>query len=141
CGGLLVASGWIGILRRNASAAWAMVLPGVIGGGLMVFLGHNLWPRFFFFCVGFALLITVHGAMELPRLLAAIAPVPRTWTPKLGYLLAGLMIAASATTVPRCYALPKQDFTGALSYVEQQRHPGDSVAVVGLAEHVYPTYY
>ena len=51
------------------------------------------------------------------------------------------MIVASATTVPRCYALPKQDFTGAGAYVERERRPGDAVVVVGLAEHVYPPYY
>jgi len=107
----------------------------------MLIIGHNLWPRFFFFCMGFALLITVHGAMELPRLIGRIAPRVTRWSPKLGYALSGLIIAASAVTVPRCYALPKQDFTGAMAYVEQQRRPGDTVIVVGLAEHVYPVYY
>jgi 4-amino-4-deoxy-L-arabinose transferase-like glycosyltransferase len=141
CGGFLVAAGWIDILRRQARAAWVMVLPGIIGGGSMLALGHNLWPRFFFFCMGFALLITVHGAMELPRLFSKLPLFPVNWTERLGYALAGLMIVASAITVPRCYALPKQDFTGAQAYVEQQRRPGDAVVVVGLAEHVYPTYY
>ena len=141
CGGFLVAAGWIDILRREARAAWAMVLPGIIGGSSMLAMGHNLWPRFFFFCMGFALLITIHGAMELPRLFRRLPLFSSVSTAKLGYALAGLMIAASAITVPRCYALPKQDFTGAEAYVEQQRRPGDSVVVVGLAKHVYPTYY
>lgn len=141
CGGLLVAAGWIDIARREASAAWAMVLPGIIGGGSMLALGHNLWPRFFFFCMGFALLIAVHGAMELPRLVAKLRVIPNGWTLRMGYALAGMMILASAITVPRCYALPKQDFTGAKAYVEREFRPGDSVVVVGLAEHVYPTYY
>jgi len=141
CGGFLVLAGWIDLLRRQARAAWAMVLPGVGGGALMLLIGHNLWPRFFFFCMGFALLITVHGAMEMARLTGAVAPVPSRWLPRLGYALAGLIIAASAATVPRCYALPKQDFTGAMAYVEQQRRPGDTVVVVGLAEHVYHAYY
>jgi hypothetical protein len=141
CGGFLVAAGWFDILRRDARAGWAMVLPGIIGGSCMLALGHNLWPRFFFFCMGFALLITVHGAMELPRLFSKLSLVPVSWNQKLGYALAGLMIVASAITVPRCYALPKQDFTGARAFVEQLRRPGDSVVVVGLAEHVYPPYY
>ena len=141
CGGLLVAAGWLDIARREAGAAWAMVLPGIIGGGSMLALGHNLWPRFFFFCMGFALLIAVHGAMELPRLVAKLRLIPNGWTLRMGYALAGMMILASAITVPRCYALPKQDFTGAKAYVERELRPGDSVVVVGLAEHVYPTYY
>jgi hypothetical protein len=141
CGGFLVAAGWVDIARRQASAAWAMVLPGIVGGGSMLALGHNLWPRFFFFCMGFALLIAVHGAMEVPRLVAKLRLLPGGWAPKLGYALAGMMILASATTVPRCYALPKQDFTGAKAYVDQERRPGDTVVVTGLAEHVYPPYY
>jgi hypothetical protein len=141
CGGVLVAAGWVGLLRRHAAAAWVMILPGAVGGGLMLALGHNLWPRFFFFSMGFALLIAVHGAMEAPRLLARISGFPSDWASRLGYTLAGLMILASATTVPRCYALPKQDFTGARAYVEAALGAGDDVAVAGLAEHAYSRYY
>ena len=32
CGGLLVAAGWLDILRRQARAGWAMVIPAVAGG-------------------------------------------------------------------------------------------------------------
>jgi hypothetical protein len=135
CGGLLVAAGFIGILRRQPYAAWAMVLPAVLGGGSMLLLGHNLWPRFFFFSMAFALLIVIHGAVELPRVL------PRRWATKAGYAFAGLMIVASLATVPRVYALPKQDFTGARDYVERQLGPGDRVVVVGLAVYAYAQYY
>jgi 4-amino-4-deoxy-L-arabinose transferase-like glycosyltransferase len=141
CGGLLAAAGWTGMLRRNASAAWAMILPGAVGGGLMLALGHNLWPRFFFFSMGFALLIVVHGAVETPRLLARVTGFQGAWSSRAGYALAGLMIIASATTVPRCYALPKQDFTGARAFVESSLAAGDVVAVAGLAEHAYGLYY
>jgi hypothetical protein len=55
--------------------------------------------------------------------------------------MAGLMILVSAATVPRCYALPKQDFTGARAYVESILRSGDTVAVAGLAEHAYAPYY
>jgi mannosyltransferase len=141
CGGLLVLAGWIGLARREPRAAWAMVLPGLIGGASMLLLGHNLWPRFFFFCAGFGILIVVHGAMELPRIAAKARILAGPWPQRIGYSLAGVIILASAATIPRAYALPKQDFTGAQAYVEQQLRPGDAVVVVGLAEHVYPTYY
>jgi hypothetical protein len=113
----------------------------VLGGGLMLISGHNLWPRFFFFCMGFALLIAMHGAAEAPRRLGRMASLRGPWPDRAGYALAGLVIAASAVTVPRCYALPKQDFTGAREYVTRRLQPGDAVAVAGLAQHVYPTYY
>jgi mannosyltransferase len=141
CGGVMMAAGWFGMLRRQARAAWAMVLPGAIGGGLMLALGHNLWPRFFFFSMGFALLIAIHGALELPRLLAQLLAAPKPWAERVGYAMAGLMILVSAATVPRCYALPKQDFTGARAYVESNARAGDTVVVAGLAEHAYSLYY
>jgi hypothetical protein len=141
CGGLLMAAGWTGLLRRHAGAAWAMVLPGAMGGGLMLALGHNLWPRFFFFSMGFALLIAVHGAIQVPRLISRIPVLRGDWAKGAGYALAGLMIAVSATTVPRCYALPKQDFTGARAYVESEFRAGDEIAVAGLAQHAYVRYY
>jgi hypothetical protein len=103
--------------------------------------GHNLWPRFFFFCMGFALLIVVHGAMQAPRFLQIIPLFRSDWASRAGYALTGLMIVMSTITIPRCYALPKQDFTGARAYVEQLRQPGDVVVVVGLAEHAYASYY
>ena len=69
CGGLMVLCGWFDIFRKQARAAWAMILPAVMGWRFDVLaLGHNLWPRFFFFCMGFALLIVVHGAMQLPQI-------------------------------------------------------------------------
>ena len=144
CGGLLVAAGWLDILRREQRAAWAMVLPAVMGGASMLALGHNLWPRFFFFAMGFGLLIVVHGAVLLPRLLSRLLDHRKAWKEwplRLGYALAGLIIVASITTIPRCYALPKQDFTGARDFVERQRGPGDGVIVVGLAAHAYSEYY
>ena len=71
--------GWgvAGVLAGGALAATALacsvpeepprpaillVLPALLGGSLVVLLQHNLWPRFFFFCLSFALLILVHGA-------------------------------------------------------------------------------
>jgi mannosyltransferase len=137
-GGLaLVLAGWIDLLRRDLRSGVAMVLPALLGGTTMLILGHNLWPRFFFFSMGFAILIVVHGAMVLPRLL----PLPERRRSLAGSLAAGVILAASALTIPRCYALPKQDFTGAREYVERYRTSGDEVVVVGLARHAYGRYY
>jgi len=136
CGGALVLIGWLSILRRNFRAGVLMVLPAVLVGATMLGLGHNLWPRFFFFSMGFALLIVVHGGMTAPRYflsrIKALGSRERLAGGS-GIALTCLLITASAITVPRNYALPKQDFTGAREYVEGNRGPGDAVVTVGLA--------
>jgi mannosyltransferase len=139
----LLGIGWCSILRRHGQAAALMVLPAVLGGATMLALGHNLWPRFFFFSMGFALLAAMRGAMLLPCLL--VSPSARHRRQDLlhgaGVLLACLLIVASAFTVPRCYALPKQDFTGARDFVERHRRPDDGVVAVGLAGIAYRRYF
>jgi 4-amino-4-deoxy-L-arabinose transferase-like glycosyltransferase len=141
CGGVLVAVGWLDIARRSPAAAWAMILPALIGGGSMLALGHNLWPRFFFFSMGFGLLIVIRGATRVPEIVLGMLRVAEPLRLGAGYVLAGLFIVASAFTIPRAYALPKQDFTGARDYVERQRTADDRVVVVGLAAHAYSEYY
>ena len=141
CGGVLVAVGWLDIARRSPAAAWAMILPALIGGGSMLALGHNLWPRFFFFSMGFGLLIVIRGATRVPEIVLGLLRVAAPLRLAAGYALAGLFIVASAFTIPRAYALPKQDFTGARDYVERHRTADDRVVVVGLAAHAYSEYY
>ena len=132
------------LLRRDATTALAMILPGFLAGTTMLVLGHNLWPRFFFFCMGFAVLLVVHGVAELPRAVLSAAAGPRVTEARgrrIGLVLAGLMIPASAFMLPRCYALPKQDFLGARDYVERMRAPEEGVVAVGLAGSAYKEYY
>jgi hypothetical protein len=148
CGGAMVCVGWLSLLRRDWRAAIALVAPAALAGGFMLALGHNLWPRFFFFSMGFGLLIVVRGAMETPQLLARLIGKWRSrwaargrWVEAAGVALVCLIIAASAATLPRNYRLPKQDFSGARDYVEQHRQPGDAVVAVGLAGMDYGRYF
>jgi hypothetical protein len=144
CGGVMVAIGLVGVARKSFSAALALTLPALLGAGTMLLMGHNLWPRFFFFSMGFALLIVVHGALKLPDLvLARTSSGNRAgrFGRLAGPVLAGLLVAASAATVPRCYSLPKQDFSGARDYVERWRKSNEPVLAVGLAGLVYGRYF
>ncbi len=144
CGGVLAGVGWLSILCRNWLAGVSLILPALLAGATMLTLGHNLWPRFFFFSMGFALLIAVYGAMTAPQIL--LSPIlslqtREDLTRRIGVILTCLMIIASMVTVPRYYALPKQDFSGARDYVEQNRKPGDAVVAVGLAGVAYGRYF
>lgn len=144
-GGLaLTGAGWISLLRRDGRSACALVLPALLAGTAMLALGHNLWPRFFFFSMGFGILIVVHGAMVLTRGVLArlfIRAVGERWGQRVGLALACLLITASAVTLPKNYLLPKQDFSGARDYVELHRRPGEGVVAVGLAGVMYGRYF
>jgi mannosyltransferase len=142
-GTVLFGVGWWNILRRNSLAAIAMILPALLGGTMMLVLDHYLWPRFFFFSMGFALLIAVHGAVTIPKLVSKLIawPVLERQSSLAGVALALLMILTSAFTVPRNYAYPKQNYSGARDYVESRRDPNDAVVAVGLAGAAYERYY
>ncbi len=144
CGGVLVGLGWLNMLRRQWWTGVLMVLSAVLAGGTMLALGHNLWPRFFFFAMGFALLIAVHGAMTVPRIILGWLPLnislEKTGATA-GVVLASVMIVASALTVPRNYSHPKQDYSGARDYVEGVRGTDDKVVAVGLAGVAYGRYF
>ena len=143
-GGAFVLLGWFSILRRNSRAALAIALPGLLGGAVMIALGHNLWPRFFFFSAGTALLVVIEGALATGRVMTAAAQPFRNLRPAAraaGMVFALLIITASAITVPRCYALPKQDYTAARDFAESRRGSGDAIVAVGLAAKVYRSYY
>jgi mannosyltransferase len=136
CGTALVVVGWWSLLRKNSAAAMAMVLPALLGGGTIFALSHNIWPRFFFFCMGFVMIIVIHGAIETPKLLLGSRPLARS----IGSALAALFLVASSLTLPRGYAYPKQDYAGARDYVEQHREPGSRKVAAGLAALVYKQY-
>lgn len=140
-GALVAAAGWLSIARRDWVAGASIVLPALLGGATMLLLGHNLWPRFFFFSIGFALLIAVHGTMTVCRMLAGALRARESVATVAGVALTSLVIAVSTLSLPRAYALPKQDFTGARDYVERARSPEDAVVAVGLAGFAYQRYF
>jgi len=140
-GMMLVGSGWWSILRRDFAAAASMTAPAIICGVSMLALGHNMWPRFFFFSMGFALLIVVRGAMVIPQAVLSRVGVAPPWQGLAGAGLATLMIAASASSLPRYYTVPKQDFTGARDFVEENLEADAAVVAVGLAGMAYGRYY
>jgi hypothetical protein len=142
-GAALVAFGWIALFRRDRRAAAVMTLPPIFAGTTMVILGHNIWPRFFFFSMAFGLLIVVHGAVELPK--AIFRNVYRLrendrLISNVGVVFACLLLVASLVMVPRNYALPKQDFSGPKEYIEKNKSSNDAVIAVSLAGIVYGNY-
>ncbi|MGH7447526.1 MAG: hypothetical protein ACRELT_08190, partial [Longimicrobiales bacterium] len=111
-----------------------MIVPALLTAAVMLATGHNLWPRFFFFAAGFALLILVRGVFAIAT---------RVWPARadaLGIAVVLLVFAASAALVPSAWG-PKQDYAGALAYIEQERAPEDAIAAVGIADFAYRSYF
>lgn len=137
--GTLALAGAVSYLRRRPLALSLFVLPGVLSGLTILVLGAATRPRFFFFLLGFALILVVRGAMECRRL-AEGTPLTRL-APFAGPIVVGAMAVVSAASLRFNYQFPKQDFDGALRYVESHRQPSEPVLTAGAAMFPYASYY
>jgi 4-amino-4-deoxy-L-arabinose transferase-like glycosyltransferase len=116
-----------------------LFVPAGLCAGINIALGHHLWPRFFFFATGFAVLVVVRGLMVLGELIARAVNRP-SWSVWTSTALCLAAIVASARSIPTAY-LPKQDYAGALAFVRANQLPGDAVTMVGLAVSPYRDLY
>ncbi|HYN81234.1 MAG TPA: glycosyltransferase family 39 protein [Gemmatimonadaceae bacterium] len=119
--------GLVSYARRTRALTALMLLPAIVTGAVMLVAGHNLWPRFFFFAAGFGALIVIRGVFVVAKIL---------WPSRARALAlggAGLLVLASATTVPRAWQ-PKQDYLAARSFVDRTSRPGDAVVTVDMTE-------
>lgn len=130
----LVVRGAIDFARRQLWRILAWAVPGTALAVVLVALGRNLWPRFFFFLAGFGLLVFVRG---LERLGARLLPAGG----RAATIAALALLVAWTALLPRAYALPKQDFEGARDFLERTRRPGEAVATTGVAMLPYSAYY
>ncbi|MEO6222678.1 MAG: glycosyltransferase family 39 protein [Vicinamibacterales bacterium] len=133
-GGLFFAAGIRSYFKQSPFVLGVFVLPGVVTVGAALALGRPVFPRFVFFLIGFALLIAVRGALEIGGW------VGRRWT-QTGPVLVLVMAAVSLISLVPNYRYPKQDFEGALRFVEDHRAAGEKIATVGLTRRVYREYY
>ena len=139
-GGLVLLAGFASLVRQRPALIALFLGPVITGVGLTVAMHHALWPRFFFFAAGFAMLVLVRG-------LFTSCEVATRWMGKrapsaavLATALTILIIGASAAGLPRVYG-PKQDYLGARDFVMRSAASHDQVATAGLATFVYRDYY
>jgi uncharacterized membrane protein len=126
------------LLRRRPVLLELLVLPVAVGAVVVVGSGHHVWPRLFFFAIGFAALIVVHGAEVLGRWLARRAAA--AWSTPIAVAPVVLLVVASAGALPDAYG-PKQRHADALALVDAALRPGDVVATVGPAARVVREYH
>ncbi len=135
---VILAPGVLWFVRRDATVTGLFALPPLLGAAVLIALGRNLWPRFFFHEAGFVVLGAVHGALRAggliaPRLLAA----PRAMQRALRLLPVVVLLAAAAAGLPRTLRVPKQDFEGARDYVRALAGPADRIVPLDVSAEVY----
>jgi uncharacterized membrane protein len=136
--------GAVSLARRQPVLTAVYLLHVPIALGILLVLHSRIWPRYFFVDIGFAYLGIVHGVFVLSGWLSARLGMDRRWPRAAGTLTAAavaVMTAGSLWLLAGNYTFPKQDFRGAVAYVERERLPGDAVASLGLARLPLQRYF
>ena len=154
-GGVVLAGGAV-VGASGIASLWKqhrLFILMLVGPALVTVMGAaaargTMYPRFFFFAIGPAMLLAVRGAY------AACAWLGERLGERLGNPLrraalgeriatggVGVVILLSAASLTFNYRYPKQDFEGAMRYVLAARAPGDRVITTGLAADPYGMLY
>lgn len=96
----------------------------------------TMYPRFFFFAIGPAIIIAIRGAFATCGW-AADRLGRRALGDRVALAGVGTVIALSAASLGFNYRYPKQDFEGAMRYVLAERETGDAVVSSGLRADPY----
>ncbi len=121
---LLAAGGWMVLWRRQWAVALAFTLPGVLTGMVLVTRGLTISPRFFLLWLMLAVLT---AAVTIDVV------VVRLWRPhriRVGIVVFAALSMVSLLSLRRYYAVPKQPFIAALTYVERVRRADDLVLAI-----------
>ncbi len=139
-GGAIMAMGLWSFYNTTPALVGVMLIPGILGPAMVLTSGHPLWPRFFFFLSGFGVLTVIRGLLVLGSHIEKFLHLQSPKLQRVGISLCAMTIAISAISVAWAYG-PKQDFGGALTFVENHRDPNDAVVSLGLATFTYQRLY
>jgi mannosyltransferase len=119
-------------LRQSPLVLGLFLVPGAVVYLVSLMLDRPTFPRFFFFVVGFALLIAMRGVMviidvTLKLARGRLAPL----RPALSGLAVVCMVVVAGSALPRSYGKPKQDFVGAMRWVEAAAAPDEPIIAAG----------
>jgi len=136
--------GLVSHLQSDRVFVALFLLPVIFGTATLLLMHRHFYPRFFFFILGFATLILIRGTTVATRFLINLFPggYPKDIIArKAGSFMAGGIIVMSFLSLSNNYAYPKQNFSGALQYINTHRKDHDIVVTVGLATYPYQRYY
>lgn len=139
---VIVAGGAWSYLKQSRLVFALFALPGLMTAGGAFLARGTMYPRFYFYLIGFAILILVRGVTAISKGIAAFWPGGSTrLAPRLTGALAALLFVASGYSLMNNYRYPKQDFDGAIKFVDAERKEGETVATVGAAIWPLQQYY
>ena len=141
--GTIFGVGLVSYFRRDQLVFWLFVMPGIVTTFGAVAVRGTMYPRFFFFMIGFGTLVLVRGAVVVGEVLGRRLEraVPMLAARTLGTIAASSLILLSASSLPHNYRIPKQDYAGALAALDAARHPGDLVVTAGWGARPFQLYY
>jgi len=125
---------------KNPIVIGLFFIPLVIVAVVTIIMGHHLWPRLFFFSLGFGVLIVARGSMELGHLVTRLLKMETKRPTMLGTTVFSVIILVFAITAPRAYG-PKQDYLSALKFVQSNKEMNDIVLTIGSTAFVFEKYY
>lgn len=134
--------GALSLMRRMPLAVALLLMPAVTTAAAIVILGQPLRPRFFFFLSGAAAVFVGRGIGALASTITG-----RRWNEPsaapVAVVAAGVfcLIAASAIALPRNYQVPKQDFEGAVRFLESEEAGGARIVAAAPACLPLDTYF
>ena len=140
----LVAVGIAESRRREPILGWVLLLHLSVTLAVLLTLSARIWPRYFFADMAFVLFFLTQGVFAGCRVVATLsgsATQARLSGRTLFVMSALVMLIVSVPLLVRNYQLPKQDFDGALAYVESRRARTDAVVTLDLASSIYTDYF
>jgi uncharacterized membrane protein len=140
-GGLILLSGLLSYWREDRFVVGLMVLPGLMTAAAVLIASHNFWPRFFFFEIGFAMLLAVRGAMVLGGLASRMLGRSQRFARRADATVVWLMLLASVVPLRAEYLYPKQNYVGALKFLDEHRQPGELILTAGSVMSPFQRYY
>jgi hypothetical protein len=140
---LVGGAGIVSLFRRDREVTLLVVLAVVviIGGSLAT--RGAIYPRFFFLLSGFLVMIAVRGAFAMAPLIPRVTRGRVRASHADAAATAGvvLLMVVSAASLPINWRTPKQDFDGAMAYLDASARNGDLIATADVTTKMYQRYY
>ena len=140
---VLFGAGLISYARKNLLVVMFLVLPGLIGIAISMFLQRNVWPRFFFYVIGFGILVLIRGANVLGQVVARVIlrrDENSFLRRNLGMGFALIIVLLSVWSLRSAY-YPKQDYIGARTFIENMRQDNEPIVSIGYTSIPWQIYF